>query len=279
MGNLISYIYNYFGEFSIISIISKNMGNCTCSYSNSAKVEETSTREFTVKSPQDININAFNGNITVETVSGKTVTFQIIKKANSDEDLKHITCDVSQTGDTITAISKRNKRNLINSGVSINVQVPENSNLNITTSNGNVTSNGLFQDIITRTSNGSIKFDGGAKSLDLKSSNGSITISNSIMTKVNTRTSNGRITFAGMLLDNYSHTLQTSNSNIKCHLRSVQSVSFTASTSNGNVRSSIPTLVTSSSSSYLAGIINGGVSGHSSCKLNISTSNGNISIK
>jgi len=260
------------------------MGNCCSTSSNTSSstqniiIEEKILQNFNVDSPQNITVNTFNGSLNIESHEKNLVSIEVIKFTN--ENLKNITCNIEQKqSNNIILIEavKSSKTNNSSSGARVSMRVPSNSILLLDTSNGKITTKGIFTSVNAVTSNGAITLDGSINNIDVSTSCGAITVTSNIPTKIKAETSNGAINFTGLLLANFSHILTSSNGSIKCTLPSSQKANIQASTSNGHISTDFNVLVGTTkpfSNNYLSGTINGG----GNTKLILNTSNGNIKI-
>ena len=141
------------------------------------------------------------------------------------------------------------------SGVSFEVTVPAQADVEVDTSNGEITVRGIegefnldtsngavsLSDLIgvlnVDTSNGRIDVRGFNGVLDVETSNGAIDIAES-SASIDARTSNGRIDFAGELVGD-SHTLRTSNGAITARVQLEAALTIDASTSIGSISSNL----------------------------------------
>jgi len=160
----------------------------------------------------------------------------------------------------------------------VELTVPARAILSLTTSNGEITSEGIQGQITARSSNGKVDIRGAKGKLDLETSNGAIVIDATEATLA-AGTSNGDIHFAGTL-DKGKHTLATSNGSIELVLPAAAQFQFEASTSNGTVTNRFPGLQPSSGkpgSNRLAGQVGSG--SNADIDLKLETSNGGITLE
>ena len=116
------------------------------------------------------------------------------------------------------------------------VAVPATADMDVHSSNGDVSARRVAGTVTLGTSNGNIEASGGDGAYDLRSSNGNITMAAG-RGEFNLHTSNGNIRFAGDPEEGTENRLRTSNGNIKARLAGESpSVRVSASTSNGGIR-------------------------------------------
>jgi DUF4097 and DUF4098 domain-containing protein YvlB len=187
----------------------------------------------------------------------------------------------SPTGgrDTVRIVARRTgPRSFSSSAASVQLKIPARAVLALTTSNGEITSEGTQGPITARSSNGKVDVRAAKGKLDLETSNGAIVIDATEATLA-AETSNGGIQFTGSF-DKGTHTLTTSNGSIELVLPAAVPFQFAASTSNGTVGSHFPVLRASSGkpgTNRLAGHVGSGPTADIDLKLN--TSNGSITLK
>ncbi len=187
----------------------------------------------------------------------------------------------------------KNRRG-VNLSVVYNLRVPREVNLNLSTSNGKVSvegvqgnvkirsSNGelscseISGEIDAETSNGKVSVKDTDGSVNLRSSNGSVSCRN-VSGSVVARTSNGsiKVVHPEPLSDSESITCNTSNGSIELSLPEGSAFSVEASTSVGRISSDFPVTV---SGRLLRKRLSATV-GEGGPKVKLTTSNGSISIR
>src|SRR5690606_30599901 len=114
-------------------------------------------------------------------------------------------------GDTVRIVAKQLRTRANPSpGVSLQITAPPGATLNISSTNGNITSAGVGIGGVLETSNGTIRLEEVMGEYDLDSSNGSIELDRVAGVFV-ASTSNGRIEFDGELTEGTTTELLTSN--------------------------------------------------------------------
>ncbi|MCK5828393.1 DUF4097 family beta strand repeat protein, partial [Candidatus Bipolaricaulota bacterium] len=267
---------------------------------------------FTTTGLVDLQVESSNGYIVVQSadttpmgiVPGNTnaVSVRAILRSRGDslekaqERVDAIQIDMVQDGDTITLRYRSSDQSLDvrkYSGVSFEVTVPAQADVDADTSNGAITirgiegefnidtSNGaidlaeLVGNVHADTSNGRIDVTGFRGTLDLETSNGAIDIED-VEATVDARTSNGRIDFSGVLVGD-DHDLRTSNGAILVKVPLDAAIDFDASTSIGSISTSLQLMGDTEGRGWNAGM-NPHIS-QSRQTLELRTSNGNIRIE
>jgi DUF4097 and DUF4098 domain-containing protein YvlB len=242
--------------------------------------EETVTQSFQTGAAPRIVVETFNGEIEVSAGSSGKVEVVAVKRgsgfsrAEAEGDLENVEVSMTQSGDTIRIVARRTDGAFItgNSGASIRLSAPAAASLELTSSNGALTSIGVSGDVRMDTSNGRIEVRDGAGRLDVKTSNGAIDIE-AEEAVVDANTSNGRITFSGSLAEG-SQAFRTSNGAIDITLPAAARFRIDASTSNGRVSSEFA-VDGESDDEWLRGV----VGENPATSISASSSNGNIRIQ
>lgn len=255
---------------------------CTCD----AGPTETRDDSFTVNGTATLVVNTENGKIEVNTGSDDEVRVQATLRG-----VNRINYDVSQDGNTITVTAEITGRWFSNVGADITITAPANSDVELHTSNGMISLNGIEGTGTLRTSNGMIKLENVKGDFDGMTSNGLIEVDTmegtgffrtsnggvdlqGVTGEVDAQTSNGRISFSGNMTAGGSNRLVTSNGNVDVELLGTPSVSLDASTSNGKITCELPIMATTTGDDHLVGTI-----GDGEADLYIHTSNGDVTIK
>jgi len=242
--------------------------------------EETVTQSFQTGAAPRIVVETFNGEIEVSAGSSGAVEVVAVKRgagfsrAEAEDDLQNVEVSMTQSGDTIRIVARRTDGAFAigNSGASIRLSVPASASLELTSSNGGLTSSSVSGDVRMDTSNGRIEVRDGAGRIDVETSNGAIDIE-AAGAVVDAGTSNGRITFSGSLAEG-SQTFRTSNGAIEITLPADARFRIDASTSNGRVSSDFAVAGEADDES-----LHGVVGENPAVSINASSSNGNIRIQ
>jgi len=203
--------------------------------------EEEISQDFEAPDNLSVMAETFNGDIVILAGSAGQVQVNVTKRGagtsqqRAEQDLENIDVSITLEGNTLDVIAKRTGGSRMgNSGAEIFITLPpEVANLDLTTSNGEISTRGVKGEILAHTSNGAVIVEGGTGRLDLETSNGRIdvTAENSVVSAL---TSNGRINFVGSLASGESN-FETSNGSIEITLPSDAAFELDADTSNGSV--------------------------------------------
>jgi len=121
------------------------------------------------------------------------VSYTAIKRADSDEAAKKITIESNQQGSAISIIAKSEHSN---GSASLEIYLPRNANLHLSSEDGRLTIEGVSGELIARTGDGSIEVEGGKGRIQANTGDGRIRISN-FEGEVDARTGDGAITLDG----------------------------------------------------------------------------------
>jgi hypothetical protein len=224
------------------------------------------TREFTLAGAGELRVQTSGGNITVAGTDGNRVKVNMYVNKSSwgknpsakevEEALENYTIDISQNGNTVSAIAENKSKNWSgNNNVSISfvVQVPRaiatqlrTSGGNITldqvdgkqdlkTSGGSISATGIGGDLAAHTSGGDIAIQSYKGTLDARTSGGNIRLENGSGT-LKMHTSGGNITLSGIA---GGVEAKTSGGNITADLDKPRDF-VTLATSGGNVSVTMP---------------------------------------
>jgi hypothetical protein len=264
-----------------VTIIVATLALTACGVlANPYTAEQIVSESFDVGIAPHIVVETFNGAIEVFAGEGGAVQADVTKRGaggsqtEAEDDLNNIDVSFQQDGDTLRIIARRtdNRRDVGNSGAAIELRVPADAVLDLSTSNGEINVGDVIGNVTARTSNGRIEVNGGAGAIDLQTSNGAIDI-DAIQAAVQAHTSNGAIGFAGTLRDG-AHRLETSNGAIVITLPADAQFHIDADTSNGDVSCEFPVTVTGSRDNEL----HGRVGDNPSMSIAAHTSNGSIQL-
>ncbi|MDB6166552.1 MAG: putative adhesin [Lacunisphaera sp.] len=214
----------------------------------SAKITRTVEKTFTVQPGGTLKVQTQGGDIKVLTGTGNEVKVTATQKiaadtdAKADELLKDLDLTIEQAGDNVTAISKYDRSGGWHIGnwppvhVSFTVVVPARYNVNLNTSGGDISLQGINGQAKLRTSGGNLRLarvegevDGGTSGGDIILEEGTANV------KLSTSGGNIHVDRAGGEAE-----LNTSGGDIE--INSVHN-RLTASTSGGNVHANIEGLL------------------------------------
>jgi uncharacterized lipoprotein NlpE involved in copper resistance len=252
-----------------------------CDRLGNVRVSQDIAQEYATGVAPHIVVETFNGEVQVERGAGNLVNVVVTKvgsgsnEAAAEEDLANIEVTMLQEQDTIRITAKRvGAWKLGNSEASVHLTVPPASQLELTTSNGSLTSHEITGTHKVRTSNGAINVTGGEGELTAETSNGDITL-NARSAVVNARTSNGKINFKGSLASG-DHLFQSSNGKIEITLPNDAAFVIDTSTSNGSVTTDFDLRTAEKKESHT---LKGSVGDNPATKITARTGNGTIGIR
>ena len=247
---------------------------------------ETRDNTFTVTGSARLVVNTGNGKIEVNTGSDDEVRVNATLRG-----VDRIDYDVSQDGNTITVTAEMPGGWFCNYGADITITAPVNTDVELETSNGMISLNGIEGTGTLRTSNGMISLENVKGDFDGTTSNGMVSVTNmegtgyfrtsngrldlqGVTGEVDGTTSNGRISFSGNMTAGGNNRLVTSNGDVLVELLGTPSVSLDASTSNGEVTCELEITATVTGDEHLVGTI-----GEGEADLYIQTSNDDVTIR
>lgn len=269
------------------------------SFMDGFTAEEKVAESFVTGPAPQVVVEMFNGRIDVTTQAAKQVKVEVTKRCSGSteeaakENLEKIEVKMTQEGDTVRITARlKERQTLNNAGASAVVQVPAGASLELHSSNGPVSVNGVTGTQTIHTSNGPIQVKGSRGGLGLTTSNGPITVEGGTgpvqletsngpinltaeKAVVTAQTSNGPLHFAGSLAEG-EHSFNTSNGPISLTLPPAARFHLDAQTSNAKIASAFALGETSSSGkSHLQGT----VGANPTMSLKLTTSNGVIDIR
>jgi len=249
---------------------------------NPFTAEESFARSFDVTGAPRIVVETFNGRVEARAGAEGTVSVEGTKRGSgatqseAEADLKNVEVSMTQEGATIRIVARRidNTFNTGNSGASFELSVPAGATLDLRSSNGSITAEGVTGGVTMESSNGELQVRGGQGRQDLRTSNGRIHIE-AESAEVDAHTSNGEIVFEGSLAEG-NHTFETSNGGIEITLPAEARFRIDASTSNGKVSTDFPVTMTGTQDDNT---LRGTVGESASVSIRAATSNGRIEIR
>jgi hypothetical protein len=231
-----------------------------CAIHGSVLAESIETRTIRTTVAPQINVETFNGRITLTAGGEDTVELRVVRRgsgpdqAAADADLAKVELTVDEGPGRVTIIVRRTDRPLRTgeSGADIELSVPPASSLELRSSNGRIESSNVGGSIVARTSNGAVTIRGGedidaettnapmtvsaaSGELDLRTSNGALDIVAATEARVTARTINGNLSFSGALGPG-EHLFRTANAGLTLTLPPDAQFEIRAVTSNAAVR-------------------------------------------
>lgn len=261
---------------------------------------ETTRYFVAVDAPLTIELMSSNGALALRGEPGiQTATLVVTRRSRgesleeAEDRLRRIDIHVSPANGRLEAWYKSSEQDADVrrfSGVEFELTVPQNSDVNAKTSNGDIDVTSVYGRLSLDTSNGRIEVFDGRGTLNADTSNGRIQVvqfegdiradtSNGaiwierVVGSVDADTSNGSISFTGMPSPGSSHRLDTSNGSVDVRIPIGASIHFDAHTSSGSIRSSLPLIGDTEGDDWSADL-----NPPTDTRFDLSTSNGSIRI-
>jgi len=275
-------------KLSLISLLCfLAFGTCSCinigGYGMQAKYERTVPLSSPMSAGSSFEAQTHNGSIKIAgaDITGCNLTATITARAKTEEDAKKLAertkVKLESSGDRL--IVKIDKPAFLTNqsvSVSLDVQVPNESDLELTTHNGSVEITKITGRLDCTTHNGKITAEQVSGTAELLTHNGSV-ICREISGDTRLRTHNGsvKVYYSKEAPSVCDISLITSNGGIEIATPSSFSGEIDISTSNGSIRTDLPiTVVGKISKSRLSGKIGTGQG-----KLHLETHNGSIRVQ
>jgi DUF4097 and DUF4098 domain-containing protein YvlB len=160
-----------------------------------AKSTAQETKSFPVSANPRINIGTFDGPITVHGWDKTEVSYTATKRASDEETLKQISIQTEQQGSTVS-INATNENESNGSSVSLDVHVPRQASLHVSSGDGPLILDGVSGDITLRSNDGPITVSNSGGQLHVTTDDGPIQI-NKFDGQVDARTGDGPIALDG----------------------------------------------------------------------------------
>ena len=158
------------------------------------KFNAQETKSFPVSGAPRVNITTFDGHVTVRGWDKAEVSYNATKRAESEEGLKQVTVESEQQGQVISVIAKNEHD--YNATVNIEVFVPKQSSLHVSSGDGAVSLDGVSGEITLRSGDGAIEVSNSGGQLQVNTGDGTIQISK-FDGQVDARTGDGAIALDG----------------------------------------------------------------------------------
>jgi DUF4097 and DUF4098 domain-containing protein YvlB len=159
----------------------------------SGRLVDRESKTFTVSGTPSVNVGTFDGSVVVRGWDKQEVSYTATKRAGSDEALKRITIESSQQGSAVSIIAKSDDDD---GSASLEIYVPRNANLHLSSQDGRLSVQGVSGELVARTGDGSIEVEGGNGRLQANTGDGSIRIT-SFQGEIDARTGDGSISLNG----------------------------------------------------------------------------------
>jgi DUF4097 and DUF4098 domain-containing protein YvlB len=172
--------------------------------SNTLRLVERESKTFTVSGTPRLNMQTFDGNITVRGWDKQEVQLTVSKRAASEQQMRGIQLRTDQSGATINIIADFDKTfarrapgvSYTNALVNLDVYVPRNSMVRLSSGDGRLELEGVNGDLNLNTGDGRIEVRDSRGGLVAKTSDGRIEVDN-FNGSVDARTGDGRIILDG----------------------------------------------------------------------------------
>jgi len=243
---------------------------------------EVKTATFALEGVPTVVTETSNGAVTVRGVEGQNdvqVTATLSARGDTLEEankkLEKMIVFMSQDGDRVTLRFRSSEQPTDArkyTGVEFDILMPIHGDIDVDTSNGEVTVANIAGTVKVETSNGKIDIDHIVGSIRLDTSNGAINMRD-IDGSIDAETSNGAIVFRGHLLGD-THRMRTSNGAIEVAIPQDLALRIDASTSNGSISTNLPLIGDTQGKSWSATL-----NSPSASTLELRTSNGSIRIE
>lgn len=176
----------------------------TIDSANTLRLVERESKNFTVSGTPRLNVQTFDGNITVRGWDKQEVQLTISKRAASEQEMRGIQLRAEQNGSTINIIADFDKTfarrapgvSYTNALVNLDVYVPRNSMVRLSSGDGRLELEGINGDLSLNTGDGRIEVRDSRGGLVAKTGDGRIEVEN-FDGSVDARTEDGRIILGG----------------------------------------------------------------------------------
>jgi hypothetical protein len=255
-----------------VSTLFNALGLCLLACCVSAQAaEKRLDRTFTVEPGGRLTIDADDSDLQVGGTSGNQVIVHILM-TGSERLLERYTLSAEQTGNDVAVVAKQRSGVWLSFGghmeEKVEVQVPDNYNIDVRTSDGDITVGQLRGNARTKTSDGDIDVKGMTGDLDAKTSDGHVHLDD-IAGRVVARSSDGEIVANGIRGDAQ---LKTSSGNIRATIDG----EIMAQTSDGSITAELVGANRGISLSTSGGDLTVRVPKDTAAQLNASTTDGRI---
>jgi DUF4097 and DUF4098 domain-containing protein YvlB len=152
------------------------------------------SKSFSVSGSPRVALRTFDGTITVHGWDKPEVMYTATKRAYDDETLRQINIQSEQSGSAVSVTA--NSENDGNATVQMEVWIPRQASLNVSSGDGSLKLEGVGGDITLRTGDGSIDVSNGSGQLQVNTGDGQINVIK-FDGQVDARTGDGGITLDG----------------------------------------------------------------------------------
>ncbi|MEP6742543.1 MAG: DUF4097 family beta strand repeat-containing protein [bacterium] len=153
----------------------------------------TESKSFSVPANARVNLATYGGSITVHGWEKSEVMYTATKHGEDDEQLKEVRVDTEQQGPAVSVIAKSNQDH---GWVALEVFVPRNASVHVSSEDGRLVLQGVSGELTLRTGDGSIEVTDSQGQLKVSSGDGHIRIAN-FDGQADARTADGAISLDG----------------------------------------------------------------------------------
>ncbi len=158
------------------------------------RVNSQESKSFTVSGSPRVALRTFDGAITVHGWDKSEVMYTATKRAYDDESLRQINIQAEQSGSAVSITAQSDHDG--NGTAQLEVWIPRQSSLNVSSGDGSLKLEGVAGDITLRTGDGSIEVSDGNGQLQANTGDGQIQVVK-FDGQVDARTGDGAITLDG----------------------------------------------------------------------------------
>src|SRR4029434_8321871 len=154
------------------------------------------TKSFNVSGQPRVNVNTFDGSITVHGWDKQVVMYTATKRASDDDELKQIAIQTEQQGSAVSIIAKSPQES---GSASLDVYVPRSSTLHVSSGDGRLNVEGVNGELTLRTGDGAIEVNDSRGQLQVNTGDGHIRVAG-FDGQVDARTGDGAIALEGKVI-------------------------------------------------------------------------------
>lgn len=155
------------------------------------------SQSFPVSGTPNVKVSTYDGAVTIRAWDKSEVSYTATKRANHEESLKNIKIEASQQGSSISIIANSiNKGTEDDGSTALEVFVPRNANLNLSSDDGRLSVQGVSGELVAHTGDGAVEIEGGQGRLKITTEDGRIRIA-AFQGEVDARTGDGSINLEG----------------------------------------------------------------------------------
>lgn len=229
-----------------------------------------------------IEVNTFNGSVTVESHDQPTIELRATMKAYGESpemaqaNCAALKCEPAKDGQRLVIQGSRpNKQS--SASISVALKVPPYCELQLRTSNGTVKVNAVHAPVTIGTSNGTVECEQVEGAIDIDTSNGRIKVADATG-PFRLHSSNGKVTYSGQPAGD-DNSIETSNGSVSLTVPADLKIGLNAKTSNGSIRVHLSKSdIQEDSKKRFEGTV-GNARASDPANVRIKTSNGSITVK